>query len=352
MDRYIGLDAHSTSCTLVVVSPSGRKLANHVLETNGHVLIDCIKTIPRPRHLCLEEGTQSAWLYEILSPHVDELVVAGVSQSRGPKSDARDALGLAQALRLGAVETRVFKAPTRFSRLRELASTYDKLTRDVTRTQTRLKTLFRSRGIVAARSVYGLDTRDEWLARLPSQCHASALLYWQQFDHLAALKRDARKQLVAESHRHPISEVLETCPGFGPIRVALTIPVVVVPQRFRTARQLWSYSGLGIVMRSSSDWIRNGEHWERATIQKTRGLTRTFNRRLKYVFKGAATTVITKLAGTPMHDDYERMLDAGTKPNLAKLTLARKIAATFLAMWKNEEVYDSERHRTQGSTHA
>ena len=104
MDRYIGLDAHSTSCTLVVVSPSGRKLANHVLETNGHVLIDCIKTIPRPRHLCLEEGTQSAWLYEILSPHVDELVVAGVSQSRGPKSDARDALGLAQAR--GSVRSR------------------------------------------------------------------------------------------------------------------------------------------------------------------------------------------------------------------------------------------------------
>ena len=47
--------------------------------------------------------------------------------------------------------------------------------------------------------------------------------------------------------------------------------------------------------------------------------------------------MIAKLAGTPMHNDYERMLDAGTKTNLAKLTLARKIAATFLAMWKNED---------------
>ena len=35
------------------------------------------------KRLSLEEGTQSAWLHEILSPHVDELVVANVSDRRG-----------------------------------------------------------------------------------------------------------------------------------------------------------------------------------------------------------------------------------------------------------------------------
>jgi hypothetical protein len=51
--------------------------------------------------LVFEEGLQSAWLYETLSPHVDELVVAGITQSRGPKSDQRDAYGLAEKLRVG-----------------------------------------------------------------------------------------------------------------------------------------------------------------------------------------------------------------------------------------------------------
>jgi hypothetical protein len=46
-----------------------------------------------------------------------------------------------------------------------------------------------------------------------------------------------------------------------------------------------------------------------------------------------------------LHKDYERMLAAGIKPNLAKLTLARKIAATVLSMWKHQEVYDPQRHR-------
>jgi hypothetical protein len=75
---------------------------------------------------------------------------------------------------------------------------------------------------------------------------------------------------------------------------------------------------------------------------QTRGLTRSFNRPLKAIFKGAATTVITQRNKDPLYNLYQRLLEAGTKPNLAKLTLARKIAAIALRMWKNEEVYRPE----------
>src|SRR5512132_2683811 len=106
----------------------------------------------------------------------------------------------------------------------------------------------------------------------------------------------AEKDVVAEAHRHPISRVLETGPGLGPIRVAQLIPIVVSPGRFRTKRQFWSYCGLGIVMRSSSDWVRTKDgSWTRATVQQTRGLNLNHNSTLKSLFQGAATTVITQL---------------------------------------------------------
>ena len=38
------------------------------------------------------------------------------------------------------------------------------------------------------------------------------------------------------------------------------------------------------------------------------------------------------------------MLDSGTKPNLAKVTLARKLASIALSMWKLKEVYDTAKH--------
>ena len=190
MDRYIGLDAHSTSCTIAVVGPSGRRLGSHVVETNGKALVEVIRGIPKPRHLCFEEGTQSAWLHELLSREVDELVVAAITDSRGPKSDARDAFGLADTLRMGAIRTPVFKAPTRFAMLRELGRTYSMVTRDVVRTQNRVKNLFRSRGVpTAGTSIYGTMQRETWLGKLPAPSRASAELLYIELDALRDLKR-------------------------------------------------------------------------------------------------------------------------------------------------------------------
>jgi hypothetical protein len=75
---------------------------------------------------------------------------------------------------------------------------------------------------------------------------------------------------IAQSHQHSISAVLQTCPGMG----------------LRTARQLWAYSGLAIVMRSSSDWVQTPHGWQRSQSIKTQGLNRNYNRRLKNIFKG------------------------------------------------------------------
>ncbi len=60
MDRYIGLDAHASCCTVAVIGTSGRKLQHQVIETNAGALITFIRTIPRSRRLIFEEGTHSS----------------------------------------------------------------------------------------------------------------------------------------------------------------------------------------------------------------------------------------------------------------------------------------------------
>jgi transposase len=149
--------------------------------------------------------------------------------------------------------------------------------------------------------------------------------------------------MVEECHRHRISRILDTVPGLGPVRVAQLLPIVVTPHRFRTKRQFWAYCGFGVVTRSSADWVRLNGEWVRARVAQTRGLNFNFNRTLKMIFKGAATTVIAHAGANPFREAYDRLCGAGTKPNLAKVTVARKVAATTLAMWKREEVYDPER---------
>ena len=349
MERYIGLDAHGTSCTFGVLGPSGRKLRRDVVETSGAALVSYLRSIPGRKHLCLEEGTQSAWLYEILSPHVVEIVVAGITESRGQKSDELDAFRRAEELRTGTVKKPVFKAPRQFSRLRELSRVHGMLVRDVVRVQGRLKAMYRCRGVsTPGKRVYSPKGRETYLKKLPASCRWATATLHEAYDGLLDIKKAAEQELLTEAAKHPIARILATAPGLGPIRVAQLLPIVVTPHRFRTRSQFWAYCGLGIVMRSSSDWVQTATGaWMRAQVKQTRGLNRNHNARLKSIFKGAATTVVTRLPSDPLYEHYLRLTSAGTKPNLAKLTLARRVAAIVLRMWKDEKEYDPSRLEQQ-----
>jgi transposase len=345
MERYIGLDVHASSCTAAIIDGRGKHVGSQVIETNGKALVEFFKIQPGNVHLCLEEGTQATWLAEILRPHVAELVVTIPPKSRGQKNDELDAFARAEALRRGAVDVRVYKEVGSFGTLRQMVKTHVALVDDTRRVKNRLKMLYQARGIpTPGTGVYGKTGRDEWLSQLPKSSRTSAVILYSQYDALSELKDAAEKEMIRESHRHPITRKLETCPGMGPIRVARFVSVVVSPHRIRGRRQLWSYSGLAVVMRTSSDWEQMPDRsWERMRKPQTRGLNWNFNRMLKDVFKGAASTVIERGGDEPLYQEYLRQLEGGTKPTLARLTLARKIAAVSLSMWKREEGYDAKR---------
>jgi transposase len=344
MDRYVGLDAHAQTCTLAVMGPTGKRLTSRVVETNGRALVEAIRAIPGRVHLCLEEGTQSSWLYEILEPQVADITVTVPEKPKGSKDDLRDAWARANELRTGSIGTRVYKAPKHLTALRSAACAYRMATQDVVRVKNRLKSVLRSRGILAESDVYAARTRTKWMKQLPGGHRELAEWLGRELDVLVPLREEAEERLLKEAKTHPITRLLGTAPGMGPVRTAQLVAIVATPHRFRTSRQFWSYCGLSVVTQSSSDWVadRRGQ-WVRADVQQTRGLTRKRQPVLKAIFKGAATTVITQLVGHPLHADYQRRLQAGIKPNLAKLTLARRIAAMVLSMWKHEEVYDPAR---------
>jgi len=54
------------------MTPRGKRIGSHVVETNARCLIEAVRQIPQPRYICLEEGTLSEWLCEVLSPHTEK----------------------------------------------------------------------------------------------------------------------------------------------------------------------------------------------------------------------------------------------------------------------------------------
>ena len=76
MDRYIGLDAHASSCTVATVGPSGRRLHSQVVETKAGALVRVLRGVPGTRNWCRKGGTSTSWSYQVLSHRVEHLRVA------------------------------------------------------------------------------------------------------------------------------------------------------------------------------------------------------------------------------------------------------------------------------------
>jgi transposase len=347
MDRYIGIDVHSESCTFAVLGSNGKRLKEAPVETNGQALTDYVRGIAGRKHVCLEEGTHAEWIYELLEPLVDEIVVTIPEANHGNKNDSSDAWRRAEELRRGTIARAVFKAPDRFTALRAAVKAYIATQRDMVRAKTRVRALYRSRGIQGLTSeIYDPERSSLWLVQLPAAQRRRMELLSMQLEGLVQAHQVAANWLLEESKNVPLIRLLKTAPGVGPIRAAQIVAIVITPHRFRTRRQFWSYCGLAIVTRSSADWTKDTHGtWVRRVVPQTRGLNQNRQPLLKNVFKGAAETVIHTMPQHPLTANYARMIAAGTKPNLARLTLARRIAGAVLAMWKNQERYDPSKQQ-------
>jgi len=217
-------------------------------------------------------------------------------------------------------------------------------------TRARLKALYRSWAIpCAGQQVYAPRHRAEWLQKInEAGVRRRAELYYQQFDALLLLHQQARRELLAESRKHNTTQLLRQIPSIGPIRAALLLALIQTPHRFRTKRQLWSYSGLALETRNSGEYrIVHGQLKRSKKVVAIRGLNKNHNHDLKNIFKGAAIRAAA-VAG-PFQEFYAALVAKGMKPAMARLTLARKIAAITLIVWKKGVHFDAAHLKQQAA---
>jgi transposase len=221
--------------------------------------------------------------------------------------------------------------------LKELVRGYEHVVEDSVRSKNRLKAIFRSQGeATSGKGVYRVDEREEWLCKLSSPgLRSRAQWLYVQLESLEELKREVEEDLLREARKHRAWTLMKSVPGIGPIRAAAIVAHVATPFRFRTKRQFWSYCGLAVVTWSSDDWVFvEGQLRRTRRPAATRGLNRNHNRSLKNVFKSAVRD-----AGV-FRPHFDHLVESGMRPEMARLTVARKIAATSLAIWKKGEKFD------------
>ena len=265
------------------------------------------------------------------------------------KSDRLDARKLAELLRLGSLKP-VYHGNSLGPALKELARSYRSLVSDTGRVMNRLKALYRARGIrCVGTRVYSPHFRDQWLGQLLERgVRGRTERLYKQLDLLLPLRQEARAALLAESRKHPAHKILCSIPALGPVRAALRIALLQTPHRFRGKRQLWTYSGLALVTRTSADYqMIDGEVRRARKPALVLGLNANHNHTLKGIFKDAAASALAHPG--PFKDFYTTRVAEGMKPELARLTLARKIAAIALTLWKKGEGFNAEYVKAQAA---
>jgi transposase len=346
LEKYIGMDVHQATTVVAVLDATGKLIMETGVATEAAAIIRFLQSLSGSLHVTLEETTQAAWLYEVIRGYVGEVVVCDPRRNKlleeGSKGDKPDARKLAELLRAGMLRT-VYHGHEATRELKQLMRAYETLSEDTTRTMSRIKAVFRGRGIqTPGHGVYQAKQREQWLERLsePGLRQRVALLY-EELDQLRPIRRQAKQSMLGESRKHRAVALLRTIPQLGPIRSAQIVATVDTPHRFRTKRQFWSYSGLAVVTHMSAEYeIQAGRLVRRKKPLATRGLNRNCNHRLKDLFIGAA-------AGGGQSEPYRAYVQAlkqnGMRPEMARLTLARKIATLALTVWKKGEAFDPKK---------
>ena len=324
-----------------------------LLETKAATIVEFIQGLQGTLSLTFEEGTSAAWLHDLLKPHVSRLVVCDPRKNAllkdGNKSDRIDARKLAELLRTNQLKP-VYHGEHGVRTLKELGRSYLTITQDVTRVMNRIKALYRSWAIPCAvqPSTLPVIAPSGWPRSRNQEFELRAERLYQQLDLLQPVRLEARRELLVESHKHPAVKLLRQIPSIGPIRAALLVALLQTPHRFRTKRQLWAYSGFAVETHDSGEYrmVRGKlqRNRERITV---RGLNDNHNRDLKNLFKSAAISASTRPG--PLRDFYVARVEKGMRPTMARLTLARKIAAISLTIWKKGVDFDAKQLHRQAA---
>jgi hypothetical protein len=170
----------------------------------------------------------------------------------------------------------------------------------------------------------------------------------QPLDALRALRQAVRKDRLAESRKPSATKLLRQIPSIGPLRTALRSALIQTPHRFRSKRPLWTYSGLSIHTRDRAQYRYVGGQLPRCKKpQQIPGLNQNHNPAMTAIFKSAATMASSREGA--FHDFYQGWLSKGMDPAMARLTLAGKIAASTLVLWKKGAHFDAERMKLQAA---
>lgn len=319
-DVAVGLDYHSGSVQVAVMSMSGTLLANRRCRNDLHEVADACARHGRVRGVAIEACCGSAefahqlieltgWSVELAHPGY----VARMKQSPD-KSDRSDAEVLADLTRVGYLP-RVWLAPAYLRELRMLDSMRDGLAEECRRCKQQVRAVLREQRVRATENVGGPWTR-KWVAWLLEKAPLSPAGRFVVETTVERLNRTLKQRCEVESRMREhtrgdkVVEALVREPGIGEVIAWKLRARIGRFDRFRSGKQLSRFCGLS---------PRNASSGQR---QSDSGLIHACDRPLRAMILQAAHHL--RIRDTRWRWMFERHRGRGVHPNVAVAAVANR----------------------------
>jgi transposase len=121
--KYIGMDVHQATISVAVMDSTAKLILESILETKAATILQFLGGLRGSLLVTFEEGPSAAWLYDLLKPHVANVLVCD------PRTDRIDARKLAELL-CGNHLSPIYHGENGVRTLKELARSYPTITKD------------------------------------------------------------------------------------------------------------------------------------------------------------------------------------------------------------------------------
>lgn len=339
--RCIGIDLHKDTLMVCLLCPTDGEVAFQRIACKCRDKIVAYFTELKkqgPMIVAIEAVGFYRWLWNLLEPIVDQLVLADATQCRALagrriKTDHEDALNVAQLLASGRLPV-AYAPPREVCELRDSTRHRHFLRRQHTRCLNRV------------RSIMNLNNRpgpekleaDHLIRYLKAQGnllperHVKQL--WQAVEQLVLLERQIAEaerdlqQLLQQPCFQTMDRLLQSMPGVGPIVSATVIAEVGDFQRFPNGKAVGKYAGLSPTVYASGDKCRTGH------------ICKTGPRDLRWVLQQAAWVAIR--CNSRVKKMYLR-LRKRCDSKRAAVAIARKLLVWMGAIIRSNQPYRTEK---------
>ena len=334
---YFGLDISQKTIEIFALKGekgvSCGKISNTQKSLNE--FFDKIPVSPESIVVTLETGTHSAWIgrllnargYDVIIAHARDLAFIYKSDKKSDRIDAEKLARVARADKKLLHPVKLMDTKRQEDLLAIKAR--DFLVRERTGIINAIRGFLRSFGIDDTE--YSHETINQMYGTLPGDIRQNLRGLFEILTSINASIKNYDKIIEKIAKNYPETKALQQIKGVGPL-IALSFALIIGDANRFSSRECSSYTGLAPKRDQSGD------------VDKQLGISKCGNKLLRRLLVQGAQYIMGPFGeDCDLRDFGNRIAQRGGSiaRKKAKVAVARKLAITMLALWRNPEVaYD------------